>query len=198
MIVETGVLTFEPVKHHYKVDGILKRSVTGIIQDAGLVDTKWFTEESRQRGSAVHHGVRLLLEGHKLDPKTVDPRIVGYIKGAERFLSEVFVEPICVEVPMYHETLDYCGTMDLVARYGSKKLITIIDWKTGPVPDLEVVSPEALQMAFYKMLFEANQPGKIQKRLGVHLEKNGNYKLAPFIYDERDEAEARKLLKEAA
>jgi hypothetical protein len=85
--------------------------VTTILRRAGLVDAAWFTDEARDRGSALHSATQFLDEGD-LDWDTVDASIVQRLVRYQEFLEEVRPVMIAVEESVTNEALQYCGTLD--------------------------------------------------------------------------------------
>ena len=107
--------------------------VTDILRDAGLIDTTWFTQEARDRGTAVHAAIHYLLDGD-LDRDTLDPAIepivAAFVAWAGLDLSEV----IACEMHLDDMGLGYQGRPDLICRRPDGK-VWIIDYKCGaPAP----------------------------------------------------------------
>lgn len=85
--------------------------VTDIMRDAGLVTIDWFTEEARDRGTAVHLATRYLDEGD-LDRSSLDASVAPRLEQYERFLAEVKPTIVDIERTVEHDTLGYVGTLD--------------------------------------------------------------------------------------
>ena len=167
-------LEFDPIEHKYKLHGRGIPSVTQILSGAGLVDTEWYTLESRERGKAVHTACHYLDEGD-LDFDTVAIQYLPYVEAYQKFLSEVKPKWEFIEHQVYDEVYWYSGTFDRAGTMNNQQVI--IDLKTGTMP-----KTAGLQTAAYKAAFDPN--GKF-KRYGLLLEKTGDYKLVPFN-DHRD------------
>lgn len=161
------MLTFDPIKHEYFVNGIRYPGVTDILTELGLIDKRFFDERSRNRGSIVHRCLALLLE-NSLDWSTVDPRLLGYVQAGERFLQELKIVPKIIERPFYNKQLLYAGTPDIFCQDG-----TLIDFKTGVF-----LKAYELQSGAYKLLLESNGY-PVKKMMIVQLSEDGNYKLHP-------------------
>ena len=56
-------LTFDPVAHIYRLDGVVVPNVTGILRDEGFVDASWFTPYAAERGTKAHRAIELYDEG---------------------------------------------------------------------------------------------------------------------------------------
>ena len=91
MIDEDAGLVLDFEKHEYRYDGVKVPGVGGILAAVGGVDTKWFTAEGRERGTAVHRAMELLVKG-QLDWSSVDPRIIGYVDAGRRLIEDARVD----------------------------------------------------------------------------------------------------------
>lgn len=162
---------FDLQTHRYFINGRQVRSVTQILHDAGLIDTRFFTEHSRWRGSAVHE---LTMEedraGKPIDLRTIKPELRGYIKGARQYKRDVGIDTYyLVEHRVICLNPFYAGTLDRTRQPEYQKLI-IIDYKTNKGG---YVAPWCrLQTAAYG---HALRPGHWFERHGVCLMPDGRY-----------------------
>jgi hypothetical protein len=139
-------------------------SVTQILQDIGFIDSTWFTEESRDRGSRVHARCEDYDLG-RLDWQTIDDEIEGYIRSyiAFRFAHKDMAFD-WIEMPRMDRARLYAGTADRIIKARPK---SIWDLKTGsPLPF------HPLQLAAY-----ANMDGDpfSYERHGLYLDKEGKH-----------------------
>ena len=112
---------FHEEGHIYTVGGAKLPSVTEILTAENFIDARFFTEESRERGSYVHLAVKLDNMG-VLDEFTVDPMIFPYLDAWRRFRRESgFVIEQC-EVPMASSIYKYGGTADCIGHFPSGTL----------------------------------------------------------------------------
>lgn len=186
--IESGDLTFKEDSHEYFVDGLLKRSVTKVLAEAGVIDKKYFNEHAAQRGRAVHKAIHLMLE-NKLDMNSVDSRISGYLNAAKSAIRDLNIETEIIEKSYYHDEWDICGTLDFVGK--SKGNLILIDWKTGSPLD----NYERLQSIMYQGLYEFNEfPHRITKRIIAHLRADGQYRLKSYLDYAKDMNDARYIL----
>ena len=102
--------------------------VTDVLRRAGLVDASWFTEEARDRGTAVHMAAHYLDEGD-LDWESLDPSVVPRVRQYQHFLEEVRPEMLAIEEPVSNEALQYCGRLDRRVKINGRECI--VDFK-GP------------------------------------------------------------------
>ena len=115
--------------------------VTDILKRAGLVDDAWFTEEARDRGSAVHAAAHYLDE-NDLDWSSVNPSVLPRLRQYQKFLDEVKPEILAIEESVVHEALRYCGRYDRRVRIAGRE--GLLDLKgPGQAPW------QAIQLAMY-------------------------------------------------
>lgn len=142
-------------------------SVTEILKSEGFIDTQWFDDYSRTRGSYIHLAIHLYDTGD-LDEENLDPVIAPYLEAWKKFLAESKFEDIDSEVRLYSETYRLTGMPDKVGLLNGKP--TILDNKSGAIAPWT-----ALQLAFYELL-----SGSPHKRVAVQLKNNGTYSLKEF------------------
>ena len=157
-------MNFDPALHEYSDGGVIIRSVTQILKAAGLIDDRWFSEEARDRGSAVHtlceryaHGVRFDNAGRPLAS-------LQYVNAFVAFVSEFGVYAIDTET-IIEGNIDghrYAGKYDLLAEIQGKRVL--IDIKTGAKAKWHPV-----QLAAYAM------QAKPHSAMDLYLKANGKY-----------------------
>lgn len=83
--------TFDVEKHEYKEDGLIRKSNTQILSDAGISSLNGVSESLLARngafGKAVHMAVQLKCKG-TLDLKTVDAPVMEYLAGWDSFVED--------------------------------------------------------------------------------------------------------------
>jgi len=142
-------LQFSEEDHSYTLDGKRLPGVTEILGSLGLVNTDWFTPESRDRGRAVHLGIHLIQEG-TLDWDSVCPQIVPYLIAYSRFAREMKLETLFSEQRMASARYRFAGTLDRGGWVHSRKL-SLIDFKTGTH-----AAWMDIQLALYELLWREN------------------------------------------
>lgn len=160
--------SFDSEKHIYMIDGVCVPSNTEILAMAGLVDLRWYTEDGKERGKAVHLACQLLDED-TLDRATVDPQVAGFFKGYERFKLESGFVPDLIEVPYYNyphrfgTTIDRTGTLP-------KRGEVLLEIKSGGLEDWA-----GIQLALQNECLPKRLP-----RFALQLSADGTYKLKEF------------------
>ena len=179
------MLAFDESSHRYTLDGKVIPSVTQIIGDVfpGWQADEWYMA----KGSAMHHGCRLIDEG-RLDWTSVAPEIVGRLRAWERFRADYPAQVIAAELPLAHPLYRFAGTLDRVFLDKSSKLI-IADIKSTIVPQVKV------QLAAYKLLRDDcyKQSIPITSGAAVELRDNGTYS-AMWLTRKELELSARTFL----
>lgn len=150
---------FDRASHTYKTpDGIPLISVTQALVSAGIIDTRWFDEQSAWAGTVVHRCCELDDLGI-LKESSVDPEAMGYLDSWREWKARTGFKPKEVEKPLYHSQYLYAGTLDVWDDS------TDVDRKTGACADWH-----ALQLALYSN-FHAN--ARARRRIIVRLQPNG-------------------------
>jgi len=123
-------------------------SVTEIIRP--FIDSQWFTEDSRNRGSFVHHAVAAYLNGVWTPPL---PDVwQPYVDSAKDWIDRTIDRVLVVERRFVDTAKGYCGKPDLIAVIRGDEAPTLIDWKTSA--SYQKWWP--VQIAAYRLLAAAN------------------------------------------
>ena len=168
---EQPELFFNPETHVYLANGMELPSVTTVLKNVGIVNTRFYTKAGTEKGTNVH----LLLE--YLDKDTLDWEEVTdsgleHIQNWERFKAEYEVKILNIETPLYHPLIRFAGTIDRFAIVSG--LPAVIDIKSGAYAKWH-----ELQITFYAMIvsYLLNMPVEkylvYTKKYKVrHVEKN--------------------------
>ena len=162
---------FDEEKHIYTLDDVELDSVTGILTAEGFIDTRFYDEWSRTRGSYVHEATHLYDRG-ELDEDALDPQLRPYLDAWIRFKEEARFRVLRSEEPVFHPILFYAGTPDKTGFF-DEKLVAIIDIKSG-----KAESWAAVQTAGYAGILEARNKARF-KRFALELREDATYKLIP-------------------
>lgn len=167
--------------------------ITQMLQDTGYVDPRWYTDESRERGSAVHRTTADydlgLIERNDLK-LTDDPKYKGWLCAHVEAMDIIQPKFQSVEEPLVHSRHLYGGRPDRVGLiYGA---VAIVEIKTG--------APEkghAVQLALQAILVaeEVKLPAESIVRYGLYLKGNGRFKFDEFKDTRKDFANALEVIK---
>lgn len=164
---------FDEEKHIGTYQGNLVKSVTTILQEEGFIDTTWFTEYGRVKGTYTHKAI-LLDNNGTLDEDTVDDAIRGRLEAARKFRIETGFEIIEQEVRHFDKTLMLTGKPDVVGHlYGRPAIIDYKPWT------LQWYT--RYQLAAYQLFFD-----KAMNRYALRLGDDGRYQL--HKYEDRTDA----------
>jgi hypothetical protein len=172
------VVDFVASTHRYYLGDRELPHVTGILKDAGLVDDRWFTEESRLRGQYVHLATHYLDDGDLVED-SIDPAYAPYLHAYGRFLELAQPEWTFVEWRVVDPLLGYAGTLDRAGVLMLTGTKTLIDIKTGSIPPWA-----GIQTAAYKRCLPEPHTWK---RAVLNLKGDGSFALEDLT-DRRDEA----------
>lgn len=141
--------------------------VTTILKATGFMDTRYFSNYARDRGTAVHLACEYDDKGI-LDDETVDEAIQGYVMAWRNFKNTVKFQPETMEVMVHNKTYNYAGQYDVTGTIDGRKFL--IDRKTGKLP-----AYAGIQLAAYSECLEAEHI-----RMAVELHDNGTFRTQTY------------------
>jgi hypothetical protein len=160
---------FDPVPHTYYLGTRILPSITQILVETKYIDKTYYTDEARLRGTHVHQAIHYLNKG-TLDWSDLEDKYFGYVMGYEKFVKDWNLKLEIFEKPMYHPSLFFAGTPDIVGTV-LDNIPAIVELKTGNVPDWA-----AQQTIAQEMLVNAWEVKPIRRRrFGLKLNANGTY-----------------------
>lgn len=108
---------FNEELHEYRcvLTGQKLPHITGLLLAGGEIDDRWFTEESCERGKAVHK-LTADFDLGALDPVECVSAYKGWLLGHAKLMSIVRPEWLAVEEPRAHGCLRFAGRPDRVGR----------------------------------------------------------------------------------
>lgn len=156
-------LVFDKEKHKYFYRKKELTSVTTILKSVGVIDDRFYTEESKNRGTQIH------LLSEKIDKgeiPEIEDEYIPYVDAYFQFLSDTKFKVTEVEKRVFNLPYFYAGTLDKRGKiYGDN--LSIIDIKSG------IAAPwAALQLAAYEACYK--EP---HLRFVLRLKPNGKYEL---------------------
>lgn len=163
-----------PVRYREIHTGQPLISVTQVLTLAGRIDARWFTEESRWRGTMVHHLTEQLDRSEPMDeiPQALEPYMDAY------WLFKQVCRPVYseIELELQDSAMGLGGRLDriVVSLFGDVAP-GILDIKTGPPEEWH-----GRQLAAYNRMLPTGD------RWGLYLKKNGSYRLKQYTDPEDD------------
>lgn len=161
--------------------------VTDIIRDCGIVDTTYFTQEARDRGTAVHKAIALLEKG-QLDPEwlrradeKIQARMVGWMNWRQDMPHWQLLRQ---EFEVTHPRYGYVGHPDVLAHNTREEFQAVIDMKPPGESDWHGLQLAGYQAAIKASWGEMSMPGSATpplRRFNLYLGSGlgRNYKLVP-------------------
>jgi hypothetical protein len=184
---------FDALNHEYidRHTGIVYPHITGMLEATGWIDDTWFTEESCERGTAVH---RLTADYDlgALDVESCVSAFRGYLLShvaAMTSLRAMGLEVLSVEQPAVHPTLRFGGRPDRVIVFAGAK--GILEGKSG-APERSHQIQTALQAIL--VADDHQLPAHLMTRYCLYWKANGKYKLE-IHRDRRDFDEAGRIIR---
>lgn len=156
-------------------------TVTEILKGCGLinVDEPWFTQEARDRGTAVHAATKLLDEDRLDESSLEDPIIIERVDGYRNWMQDRDVEILNREFEVKHEVYGYIGHPDIHAADDRGEMV--IDIKPPGY-----VKWHGYQLAAYQRAISSpwkDGAGAPMRRYILHLGKGlpRGYKFVPHV-----------------
>ena len=182
---------FDASRHEYvdTATGEELPHITGLLQLGGLIDERFFTEESCYRGTQVH---RLTMDfdlGAIEDPTAVTSHYKGYLLGhvkATRIIQPAWRH---IEEPMVSSRYRFGGRPDRVGvAYGAQSVLEV---KSGLLDE----RAHGVQLALQAILAgeELHMPPEFIARYGLYLKGSGKFKLWEYV-NRSDFAKAYELI----
>ena len=159
--------------------------VSRVIAEAGLVDTTWFTETARTRGTIVH---ALAEAAFQRQQGSVAPSLAGFAFALSAGIAALGFEAVCVERRFAHNGItgrpDAIGFVTRPVGSGIHAGPMIVDVKSGEQNDAH-----GIQLALYEMLANANNVHALLpvvyrdvpwNRVGLYVAENGRYRIHTY------------------
>lgn len=167
-------LTFDEASHTYRMHGEVVPSVTQILKP--LTNFDGIPPEVLRRkaalGTAVHRAVELHEQGD-LDEESLHPMVAARFAAYLLWKAESGAAIKATEQKVWHPTLRYAGTLDLIAE------INGAEWLIDIKNSAEFSPVWALQTAGY----DACLPGR-RNRAALMLNPDSTYAFHPFTKPE--------------
>jgi hypothetical protein len=174
------MLTFDPIKHKYKWNGVEVPGVTSILKDVGIIDYSNAPEKAmeygKERGTAAHEATRLYDKGELEIVETLElPVWRPYLDAWIAFKKDTGFSFVEIEQPLYSQKYGFAGTVDRVGTMGA---LAILDIKTG----VTIPAWTAIQTAAYEIAYNEGKKvaEKTKKRYGVLLKNDGKYSIKEY------------------
>lgn len=97
----------------------------------------------------------------------LDSKIMKFLNGVNKFISQEELIPLAVEEPLINKDLGFAGTPDMIAMFKGK--VTMIDWKTSASArlDKETLLRYNMQLAAYTAMWNIKHPNNLIEQLAI-------------------------------
>lgn len=191
---QSAIFRFDADAHEYMdpATGEIFPHITGMLEAAGEIDARWYTEESSERGRAVH---RLTAEYdlNALDlatAQTDDPRHRGYLLAHAKAMAILRPEFLSVEEPLVHPRWRFGGRPDRVIVLD--RMLGVLEIKSGGIE-----RSHQIQTALQAILVatDLRLPAHHVKRWCLYVGEKGKFKLEEHV-SRRNFDRAEEILRE--
>ncbi|NXM58684.1 MGME1 exonuclease, partial [Illadopsis cleaveri] len=155
----------------------LERWKQKMIEELGKEGFEEYTKNLFLQGELFHSALESIFLSEEMAAREQgeDDVVAGYLSSVEHVLEDIS-EVKALESGVHHETLQYLGLVDCVAKYRGQ--LCVIDWKTSekPKPFLQNTYDNPLQVAAYigAINHDANYDFQVRCGLIVVAYKNGS------------------------
>jgi len=166
-----NIIDFDEDLHEYSIHSRIIPSVTQILKNAGYIDDRFFTKESRDRGTAVHELCRRYAEGVRTDALNRPLEKLEYVNAFASWMKRNHVYVIKSETTIYGNIngKEYAGRFDILADINGKKVL--VDIKTGGK-----IKWHNLQLAAYAIAsFENGERVNPERLMDLYVKKDGKF-----------------------
>lgn len=189
-LIQPVSFRFEAEDHIYSDEstGEVFPSATELLKRAGHVDDQWFTEESSERGTAVHT-LTAQYDLGALDARACVSRYRAWLLAWVDLIGKVPHGPMAVEEPRVHPFWRFGCRPDRTGQFYRRE--GVLEIKSG-----DRQRSHAYQTALQAIVYEpeCHVPPEYQIRLCAYITRNGGLKLEEHV-DASDFKEAYHILK---
>jgi hypothetical protein len=184
-------LAFDANRHEY-IDltlGEIVPHITGMLEETGWIDARWYTEDSSERGRAVHQLTADYDLGAIEDPRTVTSKYKGWLLAHVKVMAMIRPTWRHVEEPLVSRLHHYGGRPDRAGLVYAAE--SVLEVKSGARE-----KSHRIQTALQAILVgeEIGIPPEFITRYGLYLSGHGKAQLEQFV-ERRDFDEAYRIIR---
>lgn len=173
---------FLPEPHEYRLKGARLWSPSGVFVEVRWVDPTYYNEESRYRGTYVHHATHLVDDEDPGIWQQIHKPYLGFVEAYCEFKELWRYKPRMREKPIYNPLFHYGVTPDGegTIQGGDDALV---EMKTGSLPWWV-----RYQLAAQSMAVSAFDTRDIlRRRIALELRANGKFRAVEIKLDDHDD-----------
>lgn len=163
--------------------------ITGMLEETGWIDSRWYKEEHSERGTQVHR----LTADYDLGALHLEESKGGYrayLLAHVDLMARLKPDVLEVEVPIGHPYHRYAGRPDRVWRLNGQ--LAVVDIKSGGEEKSHAIQT-ALQAILVSLKYD-NLPPEMFARYALYLTPKGKAKPRPHE-DKRDFIKAEEIIR---
>lgn len=183
------IFNFDAANHEYiDAAGCVLPHITGMLEQTGWIDDRWYTEESCERGKEVHR-LTASYDLGALDVPSCVSRYRAYLLAHVKAMGIERPDVLAVEEPVVHPRFRFGGRPD--RTWLLRRLLAVGEVKTGAHE-----KSHQIQTALQAILVAVDSPIPPEHvgRFALYLRPNGKFTLEEHR-DRRDFDEAYRVIK---
>lgn len=186
----SAIFRFDAVEHEYiePGTGYVFPHITGMLQRTGWIDDTWFTEESSQRGQAIHK-LTADYDLGALDLPSLVSKYRPQVLGHAKLMSMLQPTWFAIEEPLVHPRHRFGGRTDRIGLI--QNVVSVLEVKSG-----QRQKSHQIQTALQAILAElvTRVPPEAIARGAEYITPKGRATREPHD-DRRDFDEAYRIIK---
>ena len=168
--------------HQYTVDGVVRASVTEVLNEWLLVDG-WYVniysgvkipqgvfEDAGDFGRAFHKGAKYIVEGKSIK---YSPEMEQPFSELRRWVAKEEAVTAFAETRVYCPKLDVAGTLDWIGYLKRNRVLNLVDWKTSKYNPMVGPQTWAYEQGYRAM---TGYRGIIKRWAWIYDKAKGSYK----------------------
>jgi hypothetical protein len=181
---------FDADRHDYieTATGVVLPHITGMLERAGWIDDRWYTDESCERGHQVHR-LTADVDLGAIEPYDVQGKYRSYVLAYVDAMKIIPHDWQGIEEPLVHPTFRFGGRADRRGRIYTAQ--GVMEIKSGLVDKAHPIQT-ALQAILVAPLLGI--PSEIVDRFCLYVKPTGRWKLEQHR-ERRDLIEAQRIIR---
>lgn len=176
---------FDAAAHAYHMGGQKLISNTEVLKGVGLIDTRFYSDDGRDRGILVHDLIEREEAGVEHDLGSMPTEISARIKAYRLFKADMGYQAEIVETPICHARLGVATKPDSMGKMAGGKRI-LFDIKTGGKAKWHELQTACQEICIVDSVRAKDIQVEPQlkfpvPRYGLYLMENGRYRLSQHM-----------------
>ena len=175
-MIAAPVFRFDEARHEYELDGVRLPSITQLISLGGLVNGEaYFTEASRNRGTAIHAMTANFDLGVDLGEQLQSSPLRGYVLAYMAAVDALKPTWECIEEADYSARYRFAGRTDRIGMVFGKRTVCEIKSAVKAAHHSVQTSLQSILAAENRRM--PNVSAEKWQRLTIYLKPTGKYSI---------------------